>query len=385
MWQAVTVSTTTPATSNPGWYPDPWQVAPWRWWDGETWTAHVNQGAEDRKPRLPSWLSGPVLVAGLLNVPLVVFLAFQQPVPVLLGLVPLIFVLPAMAWLDRVEPEPWSSRIHALLWGATVAGLVSGIVNSLVAVGAGEDVATVVSAPLVEEAMKGLGVVWAVRRREVDGVMDGVVYAGWVGVGFAVIEDALYFANAAAEDMLLPVFLLRAIFTPFAHPLFTAWIGLAIGLAMARKQSLWLNALWGYGLAVFCHAAWNGSLVYADQTGNGAAVAIAALCFFVLFIAVAIMLVVLRRSEQRRFLRAVPMLAARYGMGQPEIQTFGHWQQMLAARRRLPRSGRRRFDAVHAALARLALLHSRPGQVDPIEEQRLADQLQRARVDFASG
>ena len=27
----------------PGWYPDPWQAAPSRWWDGEQWTSHVTQ------------------------------------------------------------------------------------------------------------------------------------------------------------------------------------------------------------------------------------------------------------------------------------------------------------------------------------------------------
>jgi len=25
----------------PGWYPDPWQQAPHRWWDGSTWTSHT--------------------------------------------------------------------------------------------------------------------------------------------------------------------------------------------------------------------------------------------------------------------------------------------------------------------------------------------------------
>lgn len=375
---------TIPTASGPGWYPDPWSVAPWRWWDGEAWTVHLHQG-EERKPRTPSWLSVPVLVAGLLTLPMVVFLASQSVGAVLLGLVPLLFVLPTMAWLDRVEPEPFGSRLHALLWGGTVAGLVSGIVNSIVAVGAGENIATVVSAPVVEEAMKGLGIIWALRRREIDGVMDGIVYAGWVAVGFAVIENMLYFADAAASDMLLPVFVLRAIFTPFAHPLFTAWIGLAIGLAVARRQSIALNALWGYGLAVASHAAWNGSLVYADSTGNDGAVAIAALCFFLLFVAAITTVIVLRRQEQQRFLRAVPMLAQRYGMSPQEVQTFGHWQEMLKARRRLsPRSKKKRFDAVHACLARLALLHSRPGTVEPVAEQRLSHQLQRARSEYAA-
>ena len=27
-----------PPAPAPGWYPDPWQAAPARWWDGMTWT-----------------------------------------------------------------------------------------------------------------------------------------------------------------------------------------------------------------------------------------------------------------------------------------------------------------------------------------------------------
>jgi hypothetical protein len=41
----------------PGWYPDPWQAAPARWWDGEQWTAHVEDGPGD--PETPEgWLVG---------------------------------------------------------------------------------------------------------------------------------------------------------------------------------------------------------------------------------------------------------------------------------------------------------------------------------------
>lgn len=379
----MSVEPVTPSTA-PGWYRDPWGVRPWRWWDGRAWTVHVALG-EEHKPWLPSWLSVPVLFGGLLTAPFMVVTALVQPSAMALGLVPLLIVLPVLAWLDRVEPEPRTSRLHAVLWGATVAGLVSGIVNSIVAVSAGEVAATVISAPLVEEAMKGLGVYWALRRREIDSVMDGVVYAGWVAVGFAVVEDFVYFADAAQNDMLLQVFILRALLTPFAHPLFTAWTGLAIGLAVARNQSVLANAFWGYGLAVASHAAWNGSLVYAQETGNDAAIGLAALSFFLLFVAAVVSVVVIRRRQQNRFVSAVPMLAQRYGMSAAEVQVFAEWRKMLGERRRLPRHHRSEFDDVHAALARLALLHARPGPVDAAEEQRLADQLQRARSARAAG
>ncbi|MEM7272341.1 MAG: PrsW family glutamic-type intramembrane protease [Actinomycetota bacterium] len=372
------------AVHSPGWYPDPWRVSPWRWWDGEVWTAHVADGDASHKPRLPSWISVPVILGSILTALYLAVLLATNPrstlIGAVLGLVPLLIVLPVLWWLDRVEPEPRDSKIHAVLWGAVVAGSVSGLVNSVVALTANEDWAAVASAPLIEEAMKGLGILWALRRLEIDGVMDGIVYAGWVALGFAVIEDVLYFTDAAEQGVLAQVFILRALLTPFAHPLFTGWIGLAIGLGVARRQSVAASAFWGYGLAVVCHAMWNGSLVFADQTGNEAAIAIAGLCFVALFFAAAITVYRIRRREQRHFTELVPFLAQRYDLTPEEVGIFGDWSRMLATRRAIPRARRHYFDQVHAALARLALLYRRDGGSDPAVEQRLAAQLQHART-----
>jgi len=343
------------------------------------WTAHVAQG-EQHKPHLPSWLSVPVIIGSVVTLPIVLFLAFTAPLAIALGLVPLLIVWPVLAWLDRVEPEPRSSKIHAVLWGAMVAGVVSGIVNTIAAGVAGDIVATVVSAPLIEEAMKGLGIIWAVRRREVDSIMDGIVYAGWVALGFAVVEDFLYFVTAESEGFLFQIFVLRAILTPFAHPLFTSWTGLAIGLSVAKRLPMGLHLLWGYGLAVASHAAWNGSLTYAEESGNEAAVGFAALCFVALFIAAVVASILLRRAQQQRFVADTPYLAQRYGMTPAETSAFANWRAMLRVRRQLPRKHRRGFDAVHSALARLALLHERPGPLDSMAEERLVDQLHRART-----
>lgn len=370
------------ATHLPGWYSDPWSMGTWRWWDGNAWTAHVNQ-AQESKPKLPSWLSIPVIIGLIATVLSILLLLAYSPkgtsIGLVLGLVPLLIVLPVLTWLDRVEPEPRSSRIHALLWGATLAGFVSGIVNTIVATVSSEAWAAVVSAPLIEEFMKGLGIYWALRRREVDGIMDGIVYAGWVALGFAVIEDVLYFSDAVDQGILTQVFVLRAFLTPFAHPLFTAWTGLAIGLAVARRQSVAANAFWGFGLAVASHAAWNGSLTFADQTGNEAAIGIAALCFIALFIAAIVTVVLIRRDQQRKFTELVPLLAQRHDLTSEEVGIFSNWQLMLSTRRALSRSQRPYFDKVHAALARLALFYRRQGATDPAAEQLLAGQLQQAR------
>jgi RsiW-degrading membrane proteinase PrsW (M82 family) len=383
------------ATWPAGWYPDPVGVAHWRWWDGRAWTVHAAGGPASvppqRKPRLPRWLSPPVLVGMILVALIVIGISATSPWSVVAGLVPLMVVLPALAWLDRVEPEPWSSRIHAILWGAGIAVIVAGVINTIVGVAVGEVAATVISAPLVEEAAKGLGVYWAVRRRELDGVIDGVVYAGWVALGFAVVEDMTYFAMADVEGAMLPVFILRALLTPFAHPLFTFWIGLAVGRAVHRNQSVWPRALWGYALAVLTHFAWNGSLTLAgavadvDEDISATVILLAFGVFVVLFVAVAVVLIRMRRSEQRDFIAAIPGLALRHQLGPHELERFAGWPQMFSIRKQLPRAQRRSFDRVHAALARLVLLDQRPGTSDPAVEQIYVDQLAEALDKFRSG
>ena len=51
-----------------------------------------------------------------------------------------------------------------------------------------------VVAPITEEGAKGLFILLLLwfRRRVIDGVLDGIVYAGLVGVGFAFTENILY-------------------------------------------------------------------------------------------------------------------------------------------------------------------------------------------------
>jgi RsiW-degrading membrane proteinase PrsW (M82 family) len=189
--------------------------------------------------------------------------------------------LPALAvyiWipkiLDRFDPEPWWALGLVLLWGGVGAVGFSGLINTAVQVGAtavggkeiGALVASCVSAPLVEEFFKGLGVfgVFYFLRREFDGVVDGVIYATFVALGFACIENIVYYQRAVIAgggEQLATLFVLRGILSPWGHPLYTSMTG--IGLGMARESDRtwvrWLAPLGGYGAAVFLHSVWNTS------------------------------------------------------------------------------------------------------------------------------
>ena len=112
------------------------------------------------KPRLPSFLSVPVVLAAIPSLGLLIIALFMRPIPTFLGLTTFFIVAPPLLWLDRLEPEPWSSKAHTFLWGAFVAGFISLVVNTTVASLTSESVAGVASAPIIEEITKALAIVW---------------------------------------------------------------------------------------------------------------------------------------------------------------------------------------------------------------------------------
>ena len=155
----------------------------------------------------------------------------------LLAAVPVGPLVGCFMWLDRYEPEPRNLLVAGLLWGAFAATGAAIVFQGLgLAGGATErDVLSVV-APVTEEVTKGaflfLLLWW--RRHELDGVLDGIVYAGMVGVGFAYTENILYLAAAydgtdglgpGGTTALTSTFIVRCLISPFAHPFFTAFVG----------------------------------------------------------------------------------------------------------------------------------------------------------------
>lgn len=181
-------------------------------------------------------------------------------------------VVPVFLWVDRMEAEPVRYLIFAFLWGALCAAVGAIILNTgihLIFLAAHTDnadaVTAVVSAPVVEETLKGAAILFIAwrRRREFDGVIDGIVYAGMAGAGFAFSENILYLGRAFAEagtSGLTEVFFLRCLMGPFAHPLFTACTGIGIGLAATVARSAAARIAYGTaGLvaAMGLHAIWN--------------------------------------------------------------------------------------------------------------------------------
>lgn len=190
----------------------------------------------------------------------------------LLGVIPMVIYAGVLTFFDPYEKEPPTLLIGVFLWGLIVAAGSSFVLNTLFSVGlliiTNDELLSmggtaVISAPLVEETVKGLAVlaVFVYFRHEFDSILDGVLYGSLVGFGFAAAENVNYIAsgfNQAGFEGLLFTAFIRVIAIGFLHATLTSFTG--IGLAVARLNHgcvRWVAAPIGYGLAIGAHALHN--------------------------------------------------------------------------------------------------------------------------------
>jgi RsiW-degrading membrane proteinase PrsW (M82 family) len=186
----------------------------------------------------------------------------------------------AILWyLDRREREtPWLFAA-AFLWGAVIATALAlpfntafaavvdawlaqhPVITQTLGPDAREMISAPISAPIVEELTKALGVVllfWLLRA-EFDNMRDGFVYGALVGVGFTWFEAPLYVAQGYAEFGVAPWGMQLgwryALFGFGGHAMFTGIFGAFLGVAMQTRRG-WLKVLaplFGLLVAIAAH------------------------------------------------------------------------------------------------------------------------------------
>ncbi|TYL52320.1 PrsW family intramembrane metalloprotease [Agromyces mariniharenae] len=336
-----------------------------------------------------------IVIAGAVGLLVLGYLAVGLGVSTLaigagLAVLPLVVVLLTIRWVDRWEPEPRWALWFAFLWGAAVSVAFALVVDLGIqlAVAYAESGATldeamqaVVQAPIVEETAKGIGVllIYAFSRSHFDGPVDGLVYGATVAAGFAFTENILYFGAALIEggaEELGATFVVRGIFSPFAHVLFTACTGIAIGIGARRGGGAGVIGWFLFGLtgAILLHALWNGSLAFADD-----AIGLYFTVQVPIFIGFILVTVFLRREEVRVTRTRLAEYGAAGWFSPAEVQMLatpaGRRQARAWARvQSPPRTAEMRrliTDATHLAFTRQRLVTGRAGLRSSVDEDAL--------------
>ncbi len=304
--------------------------------------------------------------------------------------------------LDRHEKEPIRMLALAFIWGMLPAIAISVIVEvgmqaPLIELGGkrmGDMLVEAGVAPVVEESAKGLALLafLVFSYRELDNVLDGIVYGALIGLGFAFTENVLYVLGSIEEQGWtagLVVLFLRTIVFGVNHAFFTGFTGAAVGAArMTRGTSKRLLLMFtGWLVAVVFHSIHNLGASFAEST-NLVSLGIAVLSNSFGVLGLLVIVILVWRKEQH-WMREE--LADEIGVGTltPEeygaVNTSSGRQRLLA--KTLRRDGwtaYRRLNRLYTLFTELAFkkhqlrsMGSEPGTVREIERLRLAIQKER--------
>ena len=291
--------------------------------------------------------------------------------------------------LDLYEREPPSLLGAALVWGAVAATTLAGFGNDgwgrvVARLGGAEFAArwgAALTAPFVEEIVKGLGLVLiaSFARGEVDDVMDGFVYGALVGLGFAVVEDVFSFVGAfgGSLDGVMEGFFLRIVASGlYGHVLYTGLVGMAVGLVVSRRATERAERV-GWAATGLCTAAvaghflWNSPLldVFPPEPIEGSDWLVVPLATAIkglpLLLVVGLGVRLARRREERWFDGALAPEVAAGGLSPEELRILRSPSRRRAARRamrrRAGRGAARLLARLHREEVNLAMVRARVG------------------------
>ncbi len=184
------------------------------------------------------------------------------------GITPMAILAFILTLFDRYEKEPAWLVIGVFLWGFVVAAGTALILNTVFSIGlfvasGSENLAdvgaAVLSAPIVEETVKGLAVliVFLFFYDEFDDVLDGVIYGSMVGFGFAAAENVNYIFTGyltSGSQGLLTLVAVRVLLIPFLHATLTSMTGIGLAVGRLNKGFLRYGApVAGYLTAIGMH------------------------------------------------------------------------------------------------------------------------------------
>ena len=164
------------------------------------------------------------------------------------AVLPAAFLLYRVYQMDAIEKEPWSILRKLLLWGALsgipaalVESLLTGVVQNLLQEGTllYNFVFGFIVAALVEESFKFFFLYkFTFKSPAFNYRFDGVVYAVFVSMGFAILENVLYVFQGG-----LGVALSRALLALPLHAACGVYMGIAYG--QQKVNSLYKSASFG--------------------------------------------------------------------------------------------------------------------------------------------
>ena len=193
------------------------------------------------------------------------------------ALIPLGFLF-AVKSFDFYQTGSQKFIIYSGAWGIIAYFLAAQINPALINHGiVSEDTLVRFVAPVIEETLKGLILLYLIRHPDFKYFLDGAIYGFAAGIGFAIFENFEYVLGHPSTALVLAIS--RVLSTNLIHATGCALIGIALGLARFNRSlpSRILYLVAGLGLAIAIHSGFNNmvndgvALLFAFAAGFGGA------------------------------------------------------------------------------------------------------------------
>ena len=177
--------------------------------------------------------------------------------PSLVGVLPALAFLGALLYFDSYKLVPLRAVLLAILVGGICAGL-AWLANQQI--GSSLDLSRTAlsryAAPLVEELLKALVLVFLLRTHRIGFLVDAGIYGFAVGTGFALVEN-VYLLQVQSQAN-LAVWIVRGFGTAIMHGGCTAMFAvIAAAMSETRAHLTARDLLPGFLLAVVTHSLYN--------------------------------------------------------------------------------------------------------------------------------
>lgn len=189
--------------------------------------------------------------------------------------IPILIYLFILRWLDKYDREPLKFVLIHFLWGMIGAIVLTFIIGSIVESTLSKKIkdeysllfiSSTFTAPLIEETVKGIFILFTFTKLKFDNSTDSIVYGGTIGLGFGLTENLTYFFEYTESiSELIDLALIRNIFSVGIHFSTSAILGSALAFSKFKPfKSKLAYFVIGLFLAVSIHSIFNQTILSDD-------------------------------------------------------------------------------------------------------------------------
>ncbi len=174
----------------------------------------------------------------------------------LIGLIPVVIFLTILIMYDSFKLVNYKSIIKTLLFGV-LAALICLQVNQwlLAKFDFGYDFYTRYGAPLIEEMIKGIIIIYLIRSTNIGFLVDAAIFGFAIGTGFAIIENIYHFQSSDLDAF---VWIIRGLGTAVMHGAATAIFAVVSKYLVDRHLNMRIYIfLPGLIIAIVIHSIFN--------------------------------------------------------------------------------------------------------------------------------